>query len=751
MMTMMFMMMTFGTTVEARGRERARWSPREVTCEGTEREGARRVVETAASLFDDAFGAVRDVEDRGAGRAREWLVRAIEPREEERRGREVTIDVPAVMRGKGFVLYASEGKLMKIGRERGLTRRDGCRDTFVYCDVGECPMSRTRYVWTPSSDEAIGQVKLVALEVSVSSSGRMRGVTRQVIPLGRIAALSRVESTVDSSVETTVEGTVENEDEVKDTSEGYVASTSTSVPEDSDDDKPEGYAASTSTSVPEDSDDDKPEGYAASTSTSAPEDTSEPEGTDEPEDTSEPEGTDEPEDTSEPEGTDEPEDTSEPEGTDEPEDTSEPEGTDEPEDTSEPEGTDEPEDTSEPEGTDEPEDTSEPEGTDEPEDTSEPEGTDEPEDTSEPEGTDEPEDTSVPEQSAVSPESTVHTVVVPGTTLPSTTSTPEDTSEPEGTDEPEDTSKPEDANKAPSPSTTVATNHTSRFVLRLAPKAQEAMDKVREMERTMADEGDEVAQSQNRTDALRDEISRMKQRARQGKVSGRAIKRDLKRKQQQCKRSVKKENKRETRRRQRRRNSGSQPPLQDPARACDPSLDADLSSLSAKMRGLVQPVLDAKTAIQAKDDEIEKADRQADTLKQELREIFKTTRKAEATKREEEKTLKNLVKECERTFRKENAKIQRKKTRGKKSAYVVHDAVLCARISQPSTSTTVATLAALGARIAPSSNVSSTAALLSFALVAAAAALGAAVARTRLLARRRRLARDDERTKLIVA
>ena len=623
MMMMMFTMMTFGTTVEARGRERARWSPREVTCEGTEREGARRVVETAASLFDDAFGAVRDVEDRGAGRAREWLVRAIEPREEERRGREVTIDVPAVMRGKGFVLYATEGKLMKIGRERGLTRRDGCRDTFVYCDVGECPMSRTRYVWTPSSDEAIGQVKLVALEVSVSSSGRMRGVTRQVIPLGRIAALSRVESTVDSSVETTVEGTVENEDEVKDTSEGYAASTSTSVPEDSDDDKPEGYAASTSTSAPED--------------------------------------------------------------------------------------------------------------------------------TSEPEGTDEPKDTSVPEQSAVSPESTVHTVVLPGTTLPSTTSTPEDTSEPEGTDEPEDTSKPEDANKAPSPSTTVATNHTSRFVLRLAPKAQEAMDKVREMERTMADEGDEVAQSQNRTDALRDEISRMKQRARQGKVSGRAIKRDLKRKQQQCKRSVKKENKRETRRRQRRRNSGSQPPLQDPARACDPSLDADLSSLSAKMRGLVQPVLDAKTAIQAKDDEIEKADRQADTLKQELREIFKTTRKAEATKREEEKTLKNLVKECERTFRKENAKIQRKKTRGKKSAYVVHDAVLCARISQPSTSTTVATLAALGARIAPSSNVSSTAALLSFALVAAAAALVAAVARTRLLARRRRLARDDERTKLIVA
>ena len=72
MMMMMFTMMTFGTTVEARGRERARWSPREVTCEGTEREGARRVVETAASLFDDAFGAVRDVEDRG-GRAREWL------------------------------------------------------------------------------------------------------------------------------------------------------------------------------------------------------------------------------------------------------------------------------------------------------------------------------------------------------------------------------------------------------------------------------------------------------------------------------------------------------------------------------------------------------------------------------------------------------------------------------------------------------------------------------------------------------
>ena len=625
MMMMMFMMMTFGTTVEARGRERARWSPREVTCEGTERGGTRRVVETAASLFDDAFGVVRNVEDRGAGRAREWLVRAIEPREEERRGREVTIDVPAVMRGKGFVLYASEGKLMKIGRERGLTRRDGCRDTFVYCDVGECPMSRTRYVWTPSSDEAIGQVKLVALEVSVSSSGRMRGVTRQVIPLGRIAALSRVESTVDSSFETTVEGTVENEDEVKDTSEGYVASTSTSVPEDSDDDKPEGYAASTSTSAPED--------------------------------------------------------------------------------------------------------------------------------TSEPEGTDEPEDTSVPEQSAVSPESTgsVHTVVLPGTTLPSTTSTPEDTSEPEDASKPKDTSKPEDANKAPSPSTTVATNHTSRFVLRLAPKAQEAMDKVREMERTMADEGDEVAQSQNRTDALRDEIRRMKQRARQGKVSGRAIKRDLKRKQWQCKRSVKKENKRETRRRQRRRNSGSQPPLQDPARACDPSLDADLSSLSAKMRGLVQPVLDAKTAIQAKDDEIEKADRQADTLKQELREIFKTTRKVEATKREEEKTLKNLVKECERTFRKENAKIQRKKTRGKKSAYVVHDAVLCARISQPSTSTTVATLAALGARIAPSSNVSSTAALLSFALVAAAAALVAAVARTRLLARRRRLALADERTKLTVA
>ena len=267
MMMMMIATMTFGTTVEARGRERARWSPREVTCEGTEREGARRVVETAASLFDDAFGAVRDVEDGGAGRARARLVRAMEPREEEGRGREVTIDVPAVMRGKGFVMYASEGKLMKIGRERGLTRRDGCRDTFVYCDVGECPMSRTRYVWTPSSDEAIGQVKLVALEVSVSSSGRMRGVTRQVIPLGRIAALSRVESTVDSSFETTVEGTVENGDEVKDTSEGYVASTSTSAPEDSDDDKPEGYAASTSTSAPEDADDDKPEGYAASTST----------------------------------------------------------------------------------------------------------------------------------------------------------------------------------------------------------------------------------------------------------------------------------------------------------------------------------------------------------------------------------------------------------------------------------------------------------------------------------------------------
>ena len=678
MMMMMIATMTFGTTVEARGRERARWSPREVTCEGTEREGARRVVETAASLFDDAFGAVRDVEDRGAGRAREWLVRAIEPREEERRGREVTIDVPAVMRGKGFVMYASEGKLMKIGRERGLTRRDGCRDTFVYCDVGECPMSRTRYVWTPSSDEAIGQVKLVALEVSVSSSGRMRGVTRQVIPLGRIAALSRVESTVDSSFETTVEGTVENGDEVKDTSEGYVASTSTSAPEDSDDDKPEGYAASTSTSVPEDSDDDKAEGYAASTSTSAPEDTSEPEGTDEPKDTDAPfNQTIENWDTSRVENTPD---------------------------------------------------------------------IDEPMDTSEPEGTDEPEDTSVPEQSAVSPESTVHTVVLPGTTLPSTTSTPEDTSKPK------DTSKPEDANKAPSPSTTVATNHTSRFVLRLAPKAQEAMDKVREMERTMTDEGDEVAQSQNRTDALRDEILRMKRRARQGKVSGRAIKRDLKRKQRQCKRSVKKENKRETRRRQRRRNSGSQPPLQDPARACDPSLDADLSSLSAKMRGLVQPVLDAKTAIQAKDDEIENANRQADTLKQELREIFKTTRKVQATKREEEKTLKNLVKECERTFRKENAKIQRKKTRGKKSAYVVHDAsVLCARISQPSTSTTVATLAALGARIAPSSNVSSTAALLSFTLVAAAAALVAAVARTRLLARRRRLALADERTKLIVA
>ena len=659
MMMMMIATMTFGTTVEARGRERARWSPREVTCEGTEREGARRVVETAASLFDDAFGAVRDVEDGGAGRARARLVRAMEPREEEGRGREVTIDVPAVMRGKGFVMYASEGKLMKIGRERGLTRRDGCRDTFVYCDVGECPMSRTRYVWTPSSDEAIGQVKLVALEVSVSSSGRMRGVTRQVIPLGRIAALSRVESTVDSSFETTVEGTVENGDEVKDTSEGYVASTSTSAPEDSDD--------------------DKPEGYAASTSTSAPEDTSEPEGTDEPKDTDAPfNQTIENWDTSRVENT--------------------------------------------------------------------PDDIDEPMDTSEPEGTDEPEDTSVPEQSAVSPESTVHTVVLPGTTLPSTTSTPEDTPKPK------DTSKPEDANKAPSPSTTVATNHTSRFVLRLAPKAQEAMDKVREMERTMTDEGDEVAQSQNRTDALRDEILRMKRRARQGKVSGRAIKRDLKRKQRQCKRSVKKENKRETRRRQRRRNSGSQPPLQDPARACDPSLDADLSSLSAKMRGLVQPVLDAKTAIQAKDDEIENANRQADTLKQELREIFKTTRKVQATKREEEKTLKNLVKECERTFRKENAKIQRKKTRGKKSAYVVHDAsVLCARISQPSTSTTVATLAALGARIAPSSNVSSTAALLSFTLVAAAAALVAAVARTRLLARRRRLALADERTKLIVA
>ena len=70
MMMMMIATMTFGTTVEARGRERARWSPREVTCEGTEREGARRVVETAASLFDDAFGAVRDVEDGGAGRAR---------------------------------------------------------------------------------------------------------------------------------------------------------------------------------------------------------------------------------------------------------------------------------------------------------------------------------------------------------------------------------------------------------------------------------------------------------------------------------------------------------------------------------------------------------------------------------------------------------------------------------------------------------------------------------------------------------
>ena len=64
------------------------------------------------------------------------------------------------------------------------------------------------------------------------------------------------------------------------------------------------------------------------------------------------------------------------------------------------------------------------------------------EDTSEPEGTDAARGHVGTGAWARAPESTVHTVVLPGTTLPSTTSTPEDTSEPEGTDEPEDTSVP---------------------------------------------------------------------------------------------------------------------------------------------------------------------------------------------------------------------------------------------------------------------------------------------------------------------
>ena len=267
------------------------------------------------------------------------------------------------------------------------------------------------------------------------------------------------------------------------------------------------------------------------------------------------------------------------------------------------------------------------------------------------------------------------------------------------------------------------------------------MDKVKEMVKTMADKGDEDTQSQKRADALKDEMRLMKQKVRQAKNSKRTMERVLARKLRQCERGVQRENIRETRRRQRQRNAGPQPPLPDPASTCDVSLDADLSSLSTNARASVQPVLDAKTAIQRKDDDLKKADQEANNLKEEYREVLKAMRKMDAAKEKDEKTLKDLVKECERTFRKENDKIERKTSQGKKSAYAVHDsAVMCAA---PSSATKVAILAALGARASSLSLLSSSAAL-------AAAAFVAAATHTRLLARRRRLASVDERTKLIV-
>src|SRR6056300_1338529 len=63
----MMMTMTTATTVEARERHRGTWSPRDVTCAGTERDGARLRVDDASTLFDDALGAVRDVVDPGTG------------------------------------------------------------------------------------------------------------------------------------------------------------------------------------------------------------------------------------------------------------------------------------------------------------------------------------------------------------------------------------------------------------------------------------------------------------------------------------------------------------------------------------------------------------------------------------------------------------------------------------------------------------------------------------------------------------
>jgi len=274
------------------------------------------------------------------------------------------------------------------------------------------------------------------------------------------------------------------------------------------------------------------------------------------------------------------------------------------------------------------------------------------------------------------------------------------------------------------------------------------MDKVKEMVKTMADKGDEDTQSQKRADALKDEMRLMKQKVRQAKNSKRTMERVLARKLRQCERGVQRENIRETRRRQRQRNAGPQPPLPDPASTCDVSLDADLSSLSTNARASVQPVLDAKTAIQRKDDDLKKADQEANNLKEEYREVLKAMRKMDAAKEKDEKTLKDLVKECERTFRKENDKIERKTSQGKKSAYAVHDsAVMCAA---PSSATKVAILAALGARASSLSLLSSSAALAAAAFVAAAAAFVAAATHTRLLARRRRLASVDERTKLIV-
>ena len=138
--TMMMMMFRRSGTVEARGRERARVPSRgDVRNRAARRASSRRRRRRCSMTV--RCGARRGGSRRGA-RARVVGARG-RAAGGGGRGREVTIDVPAVMRGKGFVLYASEGKLMKIGRERGLAGGVGVEIPSSIAPVGECPMSRT--------------------------------------------------------------------------------------------------------------------------------------------------------------------------------------------------------------------------------------------------------------------------------------------------------------------------------------------------------------------------------------------------------------------------------------------------------------------------------------------------------------------------------------------------------------------------------------------------------------------------------